>query len=68
MVASYTLGNANLNYGDGKRVRGCLGLGAEGDVLGSGTREFLEVMSLYLDCGGGYTGIYICQIFSSCIF
>lgn len=30
MDASYTLGNANLNYGDGKQVRGCLGLGAEG--------------------------------------
>lgn len=68
MVASYTLGNANLNYGDGKQIRGCLGLGTEGDFLGRGTREFLEVKILYLDCGGDYTGIYICRIFSSCIF
>lgn len=60
--------NANLNDGDRKQIRVCLGLGAERDLLESGTRELLEEKILYLDCSGDYTGIYVCQIFSSCIF
>lgn len=49
------------------QIRGCLGLRVEGDFLGRDTKELCRVgEDLYLDCGSGYTGVYICQNSSNC--
>lgn len=62
-----TLKNTNVNYSDGKQIRGCMGLRVDGDFLGRYTKGLCKgAEDLYFDCGSGYTGVYFCQNSSNC--